>query len=93
MFNEYRKTFAGADVNLNVEYIDDLEKLTIEVEDNGIGFDTRYIGKNPGHYGLIGLNERVRLIKGEIHILSEKMKGTKVYIQVPINKEGDSHET
>ncbi|MFP3325637.1 sensor histidine kinase, partial [Planococcus sp. SIMBA_160] len=40
----------------------------------------------------IGLNERVRLMNGEIHILSEKMKGTKVYIQVPINNEGDSHE-
>lgn len=82
----------ATNINLKVEYIDALEKLTIEVEDNGIGFDTRYIGKNPGHYGLIGLNERVRLIKGEIHILSEKMEGTKVHIQVPINKEGDSHE-
>lgn len=82
----------ATEVNLKVEYIDDLEKLTIEVEDNGIGFDTGDIGKSPGHYGLIGLNERVRLMNGEIHILSEKMKGTKVYIQVPINNEGDSHE-
>ncbi|KFN02145.1 sensor histidine kinase [Bacillus clarus] len=82
----------ATDVKLKVEYVDDLEKLTIIVEDNGIGFDTRYIGKNPGHYGLIGLNERVRLIKGEIHISSEKMKGTKVHIQVPISNEGDRHE-
>lgn len=77
---------------MKVEYSDNLEKLTIEVEDNGIGFDIGYIGKNPGHYGLIGLNERVRLINGEIYILSEKMKGTKVCIQVPINNEGDSDE-
>ncbi|PFT19475.1 ATPase [Bacillus thuringiensis] len=82
----------ATDVHLKVEYSDSLERLTIEVEDNGIGFDTGYIGKNPGHYGLIGLNERVRLINGEIHILSEKVKGTKVCIQVPINNEGDSDE-
>ncbi|KEK24948.1 sensor histidine kinase [Bacillus gaemokensis] len=82
----------ATDVNIEVDYMYDLEKLTIEIEDNGIGFDTGYIGKNPGHYGLIGLNERVRLIKGEIHISSEKMKGTKVHIQVPMNKEGDRYE-
>lgn len=82
----------ATDVNITVDYMDDLEILTIEIEDNGIGFDTGYIGKNPGHYGLIGLNERVRLIEGKIQIVSEKMKGTKVYIQVPMNKEGDRHE-
>ncbi|MEN1939088.1 sensor histidine kinase [Paenibacillus sp. 102] len=79
----------ATDVNIKVDYMDDFEMLIIEIEDNGIGFDTGYIGKNPGHYGLIGLNERVRLIEGRIQIVSEKMKGTKIYIQVPINKEGD----
>ncbi|MBY0595877.1 sensor histidine kinase [Bacillus bingmayongensis] len=82
----------ATDVNIKVDYMDDFEMLTIKIEDNGIGFDTGYIGKNPGHYGLIGLNERVRLIEGRIQIVSEKMKGTKIYIQVPINKEGDRHE-
>ncbi|WP_410981574.1 sensor histidine kinase [Bacillus cereus] len=82
----------ATEVNIKVDYMDDLRILTIQIEDNGIGFDTGYIGKVPGHYGLIGLNERVRLIEGKIQIVSDKMKGTKVYIQVPINKEGDRHE-
>jgi len=79
-------------VNIKIDYIDALETLMIKIEDNGIGFDTHLIGKQPGHYGLIGLNERARLIEGKIQIVSEKMKGTKVHIQVPMNKEGDRHE-
>jgi two-component system, NarL family, sensor histidine kinase YdfH len=40
-------------------------RIEIEVKDNGKGFDTSQIGNQGGHYGLLGLYERVRLIGGE----------------------------
>jgi two-component system, NarL family, sensor histidine kinase YdfH len=58
--------------------------LIIEIIDNGIGFKTNSIGKQAGKYGLLGLNERVRLIGGKIVIASNPGKGTKVSVTVPI---------
>jgi two-component system, NarL family, sensor histidine kinase YdfH len=58
--------------------------LIIEIIDNGIGFKTNSIGKQAGKYGLLGLNERVRLIGGKIVIDSHPGKGTKVSVTVPI---------
>ena len=58
--------------------------IIIEIIDNGIGFKTNSIGKQAGKYGLLGLNERVRLIGGKIIIASNPGKGTKVSVTVPI---------
>lgn len=59
-------------------------QLYMEISDNGIGFDTKNIGKQTGKYGLIGLQERVRLVGGKLLVESTPGKGTKLYITVPI---------
>ena len=58
------------------------EKLILEVTDNGIGFDPNQKKKNDS-YGLIGMNERVFLLDGELSIKSEIGKGTTVKLQMP----------
>lgn len=60
-------------------------QLYMEVTDNGIGFSTKNIGKQTGKYGLIGLQERVRLVGGKITIESIPGEGTKLVITVPID--------
>lgn len=62
-------------------------RIQIEIKDNGIGFDTSQVGKKAGHYGLIGIYERVRLIGGKIQITSQPA-GTVIAMEAPIN-EGD----
>lgn len=62
-------------------------RIQIEIKDNGIGFDTSQVGKMAGHYGLIGIYERVRLIGGKIQITSQPA-GTVIAMEAPIN-EGD----
>lgn len=58
--------------------------LIMKIEDDGVGFKTNTIGKYSGNYGLLGLNERVRLIGGKIEIHSFPCSGTKISITVPI---------
>ncbi len=59
--------------------------LDIEVHDDGIGFDPAQI--NTGHYGLIGLRERTRLIGGTVSIESAARQGTTLRVCLPLVKE------
>ncbi|WP_310830165.1 sensor histidine kinase [Paenibacillus pedocola] len=55
-------------------------RLKIVIRDNGIGFSANAIGKEPGHYGLLGLQERVRLIGGKMEVDSSQ-EGTSITIE------------
>ncbi|PAE16514.1 hypothetical protein CHH91_07585 [Virgibacillus sp. 7505] len=57
--------------------------IRLEVEDNGVGFDAEEISNKQGHYGLIGMKERVRILGGEIHISSTLGEGTTVTVSIP----------
>ncbi len=66
--------------NFNVQLTSN-EQITLTVEDDGIGFDTK--SKEPsGHFGLVGMHERAELAGGELKIESEKGKGTKVVLKI-----------
>ena len=56
--------------------------LLTEIQDDGLGFDASAIPS--GHYGLIGLRERVRLAGGQFTIESAPQKGTLLRINIPL---------
>jgi NarL family two-component system sensor histidine kinase YdfH len=58
-------------------------QLVIEVGDDGIGFDPALVAGQNGHYGLLGLRERARLIGGQFALLSAPGRGTRVQLQMP----------
>ena len=60
------------------------EHIELTVTDDGCGFDPTQIPK--GHYGLIGLNERVRLLGGQVVIVSRTGEGTSLEIKVPLER-------
>jgi two-component system, NarL family, sensor histidine kinase YdfH len=60
-------------------------RIQIDIKDNGVGFDINLIGKKTGHYGLLGIYERVRLIGGDIKIDSLS-NGTRLQIEAPISE-------
>ncbi|WP_312149117.1 sensor histidine kinase [Paenibacillus odorifer] len=66
---------------------DQNERLFIEIRDNGLGFNTAAIGKDAGHYGLLGIQERVRLIGGELKVRSSSA-GTSIQVETSFS-EGD----
>lgn len=60
------------------------KELEIEICDDGIGFDPAVV--EAGHYGLLGMRERVRLAGGRLEVQSEPAKGMQIVIRSPLEK-------
>jgi signal transduction histidine kinase/ligand-binding sensor domain-containing protein len=53
------------------------------VEDDGCGFDRQTAGAKPGHFGLLGIEDRVRQLGGKMRIQSAQGCGTTLEVTVP----------
>ncbi len=72
---------------VTVEFGDD--KTVLTVEDNGKGFELpERVGDlaSSGKLGLVGMQERARLIGGRLRLQSEPGKGTVVIIELPLEE-------
>ena len=58
--------------------------IVLAIEDDGQGFE---VDQEVDGFGLIGIAERVHLLKGKIEIASEKEKGSILKIEIPIPNE------
>jgi NarL family two-component system sensor histidine kinase YdfH len=58
--------------------------LTVEIRDDGCGFDPAAVARQAGHYGLLGLRERARLIGGRLEVVSAPGKGTVLRLCLPM---------
>jgi NarL family two-component system sensor histidine kinase YdfH len=65
------------------------KNLFIRITDNGIGFNMDMIGKRTGHYGLIGIRERVRLLDASLNISSTIGEGTILEVTIPLKNGED----
>ena len=59
--------------------------LRILIQDDGIGFDQESDGRAEHGFGLIGLRERVRMLKGTVTIESVPGRGTRIEFHIPYN--------
>ncbi len=59
--------------------------LQLTIKDNGIGFDPEAIPS--GHYGILGMRERIRLTSGQLTIQSAPQKGTILTIEIPVESQ------
>jgi PAS domain S-box-containing protein len=66
----------------NIQLSHEADLLTMEIVDNGIGFDKHYSHRQDS-YGIIGMKERAVLLQGELDITSEVGKGTRVRVDMP----------
>ncbi len=76
-------------IRLSIEQDPRTEILRLVVQDDGIGFNTGTIGHRSGHYGLVGIRERVRLLGGEVDIRSGPGEGTTIEVKVPGKQGGN----
>jgi signal transduction histidine kinase len=74
----------ASDASLSITF--DTQSVTLEVTDNGKGFE---VPKSPsefapsGHFGLLGLHERADLIGAELEIESSPGEGSRVSVYLP----------
>ncbi len=59
--------------------------LALQIQDNGCGFDTRK-AIAPGHYGLLGMRERIHLIGGQFSLESTIGQGTCLQVHLPLTE-------
>ena len=59
------------------------EEFSLTVADNGSGFECDADGSAEGHFGLVGIEERIRRLGGTVRVKSVVAKGTNVFIRVP----------
>ncbi|MBI2948280.1 MAG: sensor histidine kinase, partial [Verrucomicrobia bacterium] len=90
--NNIAKHAAASRVNITIKKPND--HISVEILDNGKGFamDQRGTGKPCNRLGLLGMQERVRLVKGDFSVESEPGKGTLVRVQIPLTP-NDSKDT
>ncbi|MDF8331717.1 sensor histidine kinase [Novosphingobium cyanobacteriorum] len=60
-------------------------RFTVFVRDNGVGISPDFVSPKgrPGHYGLLGIYERARAMKGKLRIESAEGFGTEIRLKVP----------
>lgn len=59
------------------------KNISVTIQDDGRGFDAASIPS--GHYGILGIKERVRLVNGSFEIQSGNGKGTILKIEIPLS--------
>ncbi len=71
-------------VNVLVEYATD--SLNLRIVDNGIGFDpANAAGVSSGHFGIDGMKQRIRWLRGSFTITRRPEDGMEVFVQINWN--------
>jgi len=68
---------------ITVKLVATPQLVTLTVEDDGRGFDLEDVSSS--RFGLVGLNERVKLLNGRFHIESTPGQGTLVEAELPLS--------
>jgi two-component system, NarL family, sensor histidine kinase DegS len=73
-------------VTVKVEITD--KRIRVHIQDNGCGFDVERVmsSREQGRFGLLGMQERIQLLNGEIHIHSRPGSGTNIMISLPVSE-------
>jgi PAS domain S-box-containing protein len=74
-------------VDVSLYWSPKAKTVKLSVRDNGIGFDVTAALERARHgesLGLLGMQERVQLVGGQIELVSAPGRGTKVLVSIPV---------
>lgn len=63
------------------------DMLTLEVADDGVGFDPARADLATGHYGLAGMRERAAALGGTLELHSQPGAGTRMVVHTPVGEQ------
>jgi two-component system NarL family sensor kinase len=69
---------------ISVELVTQVDQIRLTIEDDGRGFDPAAVPTD--RFGLIGINERARLLGGEANLASAPGEGTCLRIRLPLRR-------
>ena len=70
--------------HINISIIQDREKITTHISDNGKGFDIfKMNSKNEG-LGLENIRSRIDILKGNFDVKSKEGEGTSIKVEIPL---------
>ncbi|MCB0170512.1 MAG: sensor histidine kinase, partial [Anaerolineae bacterium] len=75
---------AGA-AQVEIELAITPEQVRLTIEDDGRGFDPTDVPT--GHFGLIGLNERIKLLGGRLILESSPGAGVRIEVTIPLQEQ------
>ncbi|MDR3340052.1 MAG: sensor histidine kinase, partial [Candidatus Symbiothrix sp.] len=67
--------------NFNVQLVQDADRISLTVQDNGCGFDPQTVKEG---MGLGNIRTRIAAFNGKIDIYSSQGNGTEVYVEFPL---------
>lgn len=73
---------------VTVELLRDGDTMKLKIEDNGVGIHEEKVN-DPRSFGLIGIQERVLYLKGQVTIKGVPHKGTTVAVTIPLLEMGE----
>jgi signal transduction histidine kinase len=81
----------GSPARISVRIAFEPQCVRMEVRDDGVGFDAGAASlESQGHFGILGMRERVEQAGGAFAVSSQPGKGTVVAVSVPLRETGSS---
>jgi two-component system, NarL family, sensor histidine kinase UhpB len=78
--------------NIAISLARHADGTTLDIQDDGTGFDVNAIKAGHGGLGLSGMRERLALVGGDLVIDSAPGRGTRIRACVPAVQAGAQHE-
>ncbi|HET9182509.1 MAG TPA: GAF domain-containing sensor histidine kinase [Candidatus Angelobacter sp.] len=69
--------------NVTIQVVREGQKVSVQVEDDGVGIQAARGNPRSGSFGLAGIKERIAMLGGVSRVISTKGKGTRIEITVP----------
>jgi ligand-binding sensor domain-containing protein/signal transduction histidine kinase len=80
----------GHPAEINVRLCYETTGVSLEVSDDGLGFAPE-VSRENGHYGIVGMKERVEQSGGTFQLLSGVGQGTRVTARLPLRSTNGKH--
>lgn len=71
-------------IEIDFRFVEQNNEIIFDYHDNGIGFDIDNIGSNGGGLGILNIQQRVKILRGNLEMDSKPGEGSRTYIRIPV---------